>query len=505
MAVSWVGGTTTVAQFSGSTITASAPAGLADGDLLFAFVYAGAAPTAPSGWTRRDTTPSFTTGSITRHLRCFQKDSVTSADASASFVFGVSSVSGITYAAARGAGSIEVSHATVDSTVTLNVTPPALTAAADGELFLVAGATIIQPTASFPQVAVPSGFTKWSGSPSANYRVAGGRAAFNTGASNSGSFLMDDGANSSANGLAAITVRLINPSPSSVVSAAGPLGEVLAAAKFGTEVAGKVTAETPLGAALVTSHARPVAVVSAAGPLAAPSALAHHLFSRALASGPLGTAALLARVTPAGLSSSPGPLSTSGLTVAFHDFTAQLEAAGAVTFYVCDLVDGAVVTRVPISSWQGTLQTAGSAYLQAVIPAVASLAETIAGLSLLAEFVIYRGARLPDGATIEQEMARSLVETVQFDRGPQRYTCTISGYSDAIAPPTTAEPATDRTLRGVRSISSGEGNIRVRCSIDWFLRPGQVAIVEGVPFVASYLNYYALARESYMDVGETAV
>ena len=190
---------------------------------------------------------------------------------------------------------------------------------------------------------------------------------------------------------------------------------------------------------------------------------------------------------------------------AFHDFTAQLEQAGATTYYACNLVDGSVVARVPISSWQGTLQTAGAAYLQAVIPAVASTAAMIAALSSGAVFVIYRGARLPDGTAIEQEMARSLIDTTQFDQGPQRYTCTISGYSDAIAPPTSAYPATDRTLRGVRSISSGAGGVRVRCAVDWFLRPGQIAIAGGAPFVAGYLNYYALTGDSYMDVGERTV
>lgn len=190
---------------------------------------------------------------------------------------------------------------------------------------------------------------------------------------------------------------------------------------------------------------------------------------------------------------------------AFHDFTAQLEQAGATTYYACNLVDGAMVLRVPISSWQGTLQTAGAAYLQAVIPAVASTGAVIAALSSGAVFVIYRGARLPDGTVIEQEMARSLIESTQFDQGPNRYTCTISGYSDAIAPPTSAYPATDRTLRGVRSISSGAGGVRVRCAVDWFLRPGQIAIAGGAPFVAGYLNYYALTGDSYMDVGERTV
>lgn len=271
---------------------------------------------------------------------------------------------------------------------------------------------------------------------------------------------------------------------SAFISMAGPLAQPLVLSRLGSGVIAHAMAGSPLG---------PVATIAK-----------HYVVARASDPGPLRALSAVARAVPLSRVAAASPLGGARVAV-FHDFTAQIEAAGALGYYACNLVDGALVVRVPISSWQGTLQTAGAAYLQAVIPAVASTGAVIAALSSGAVFVIYRGARLPDGTVIEQEMARSLIESTQFDQGPNRYTCTISGYSDAIAPPTSAYPATDRTLRGVRSISSGAGGVRVRCAVDWFLRPGQIAIAGGAPFVAGYLNYYALTGDSYMDVGERTV
>ena len=69
------------------------------------------------------------------------------------------------------------------------------------------------------------------------------------------------------------------------------------------------------------------------------------------------------------------------------------------------------------------------------------------------EFVISRAAVLPSGMMIEQEMARAPV-SAQFDRGPMRETCTISGYADAFADSDDPPAEYDRTLASIRSMSS---------------------------------------------------
>lgn len=197
----------------------------------------------------------------------------------------------------------------------------------------------------------------------------------------------------------------------------------------------------------------------------------------------------------AGIVSAPSPLSTLAL-LAVHDFTGVL--GDAVTRYVMDLITPGGTVRVPISSWQATLQTGSSNYVQCVVPAVSAWADSV---NAATEFVISRTATV-GGTVIEYEMARAPVQTAQFDRGPAKYTCTLSGYSTAFAedldPPTTY----DRDLVGIRSVSSGSTNMRVRCAVDWLLRPGHRAYADGVAMVVSYINYYAPSgNDSYMDVG----
>ena len=235
------------------------------------------------------------------------------------------------------------------------------------------------------------------------------------------------------------------------------------------------------------------------------------------ASGPLGPAGASARVE------TPGPLQALAAMVGVgrfaqisvasplgagaahleHDFTDRLEAVGAVEFYVCDLVEGSAVTRIPISSWQGTLQLDGSCYLQAVVPAAADFVAIINALGPGAEFVISRCARLPDGAVVVSEMARSVIEERQLDQGPQRYTCTLSGYSAAMAAPVGDGPPV-RVLRDLRSVSSGTSGVRVRCAIDWFLRPGAAAMAGALAIVPDWINYYVGGGDAYMDAGERA-
>ena len=237
----------------------------------------------------------------------------------------------------------------------------------------------------------------------------------------------------------------------------------------------------------------------AVGPLGAPSALAYAhalLYARAADTGPLRAPSVLAYVPLVAFASAPGPLSGAS-ALAYHDFTAGL--GEVVTLYVMDLITPTGSVRIPISSWQATLQTGSSNYVQCVIPACTVWQSAI---NTATEFVIYRRAVLPSGAAIEQEMARAPATTPQFDRGPLRHTCTLSGYSTAFAANDNPPAVYDRALTGVRSISSGASNLRVRCAVDWLLRPGHRAFVDGVPFIVSYINYYAPSGfDSYMDVG----
>jgi hypothetical protein len=260
--------------------------------------------------------------------------------------------------------------------------------------------------------------------------------------------------------------------PEGIASAPGPLGAFLGIAYI--TLSGIAQAESPLGAALVngTHHAARVQVAS-----------------------PLGEPRAVANMPPVGFAAASGPLGAARATT-LHDFSYGL--GDVVTRYVMDLYPGPV--RVPISSWQATLQTGASCYVQCVIPACLDWSDALAAAT---EFVISRIADAPT-AQIEYEMARSPLGQVSMARGPTNFTATLSGYSTAFAEDEAPDAAFDRTLTDVRSITTGTSPTRVRCAIDWLLRPGQRAwYSDGASFVARYINYYVPATgDAYMDVGE---
>jgi len=199
-----------------------------------------------------------------------------------------------------------------------------------------------------------------------------------------------------------------------------------------------------------------------------------------------------------------GPIGAAPIGAAydepFVDWSADIDPITAQTYYACEIDDGVLVAiRPPISSWQATVQTDRASYAQAVIPAATAWVSAINDRAD-GELVIYRGVRYSDGSTQETELARAPLNDVRFDAGPTNATMTISGY--AVLPPPTG--ALTRTLANVRS-ESNSGGFRVRCDIDWFLRPGHTAISRGTSFVVSYINYYANASSEYMDVGERAL
>lgn len=300
-----------------------------------------------------------------------------------------------------------------------------------------------------------------------------------------------------ADSFAALTEKFPNFAEITALAAASSmLGKPAAFSVFGGALFARASAKTPLGAVAAVASQSIAASLSARGPLATVSALARAvLCARTGAAGPLSRPLVIVRLSLIASLSAPSILAAP-TALAVHDFTGKI--GDAATFFVMDLITPTGAVRIPISSWQATLQTGSSNYVQCVIPACTIWASAINSAT---EFAIYRRAVLPDGTAIEYEMARAPAEQPQFDRGPQRHTCTLSGYSDAFAASEDPPATYDRSLTGVRSISSGS-SYRVRCAVDWLLRPGHRAFVEGAPFVVKFINYYAPSGfDSYMDVG----
>lgn len=219
-----------------------------------------------------------------------------------------------------------------------------------------------------------------------------------------------------------------------------------------------------------------------AGTLSAPALLAAPTL--------FGTASPVARLLDYGLPARP--------TVrAFFDTRPYLDDDAPAQF-VMDVFVAGNPTRVPISSWQGTLQTGAQCYLSCVVPACAPWLETIQSAD---EFAVSRIGRYRDGSAVEVLFARAPLQSATIDRGPFNHTASLSGYF----PPYPAAPLPDarfdRPLRGVRGVSSFAGGTRIRCSIDWFLRPGQRAVWKDLILPVAYINIYATGNLAYMDIG----
>jgi hypothetical protein len=216
-------------------------------------------------------------------------------------------------------------------------------------------------------------------------------------------------------------------------------------------------------------------LVELPGPLVFGNIVARHQFGIVTATSPLGAASMLAH----------------------SDFAGGISDLD-VDSYVMDLTTPGGVVRVPMSSWQATLQSGRSNYLQCVVSAAQEWADDIADATV---FTIYRSVTL-EGQALEHEMGHAPV-TYQIDQGPSRYTATISGYTDGYPVVDDPEPLFDRTLFSIRSITTTASGYRVRCAVDWLLRPGQRAFIDDSrSFVVAYINYYVAQGDAYMDVGE---
>lgn len=479
MAVMWVGGTPFVWANS-TTLTAATPAGLQDRDVLLAFVlHSKPTPTPPPGWSLVVTTGRYPSSTYEQYLSAYRKEAVTASDSATGLTWTQSATGALAviYAAARGAHLAESANRSLSNFYTYSIEPPVLTARQDGELFLTA-ASAVQQAVSAVTPTPPTGATRYSGEALTQYRLAGAYQTRNAGEANSGSWNLNPSSGGATNSLGAITIRLA-PLPQGQIDAPSPLQTPALQGYVGNlDRAGDLRAPSPLQpSALLVAHLR-AAWVAAPSPLAAAKITAYHwplVQAHANAQSPLHPVALRA----------------------YHDYS--LQVGESVTRYVLDLVTPGGPVRVPISSWQATLQVGMSNYLQAVVPACAPWVDAIGAAT---EFVVLRQASRAGAVVLEQELARAPMQTPRYDRGPQRFTCTLAGYADGFAVPIEGEPQIQRTLTAVRSVSVTPGARRVRCAVDWLLRPGHRVTAEAEVFDAAYINYYCTGADAYMDVGE---
>jgi hypothetical protein len=208
----------------------------------------------------------------------------------------------------------------------------------------------------------------------------------------------------------------------------------------------------------------------------------------------LGSVVQMVTVPPAAKVSAPSPLGAVACLLQ-HDFDVAIDP-DAPESYVCDLVVPTGTVRVPIKSWQATLQAVEQSYLNCVVPSAQDYEDAITEAT---EFVIKRVGTTYSGDRIEYEMMRSPAQTLTLAQGPINFTATLSGYFD---PTVTSSLASARSLSKARSIFTYNSGVRIRCAIDWFLRPGMWATYLNYGFTVSSITYYIGQGDAYMDVNE---
>lgn len=202
---------------SGTSITVpSTPAGISNGDGIYAVVYGRSALTAPSGWTLVDSQANNDPGTgTTQTLYVYRKDTVTTADSSTSFNWQQASSGrmGLAYLVVQAnTGTIveaETNSAETDapSGSSWNATVQTLTATEDNELFLIA-AMAISATAGSDTWTAPTGATLRTTASAAQNRLSAATQSRNTGQSNATPYGFSTGGSPTLNYLATITIRL---------------------------------------------------------------------------------------------------------------------------------------------------------------------------------------------------------------------------------------------------------------------------------------------------------
>lgn len=220
--------------------------------------------------------------------------------------------------------------------------------------------------------------------------------------------------------------------------------------------------------------------VAAASPLGAPAVLgtASRINCRMAAASPLGSGAVWGYTDP------------------------TLRAVDAPIRYVMDLTTPDGLVRIPISSWQATLQTDSQCYVQCVVPAAEQWVDELdAGTA----FSVKRVLTLDDGSAVDLEMAAAPLGVLSIAQGARNFTATLAGYTDAYAANDDPPDVADRTLEGVQTVTTYTTGIRYRADIDLLARPGFRAFSgpdDEIGFLIDYLNMYCTDGQQYMDIGE---
>ena len=172
-------------------------------------------------------------------------------------------------------------------------------------------------------------------------------------------------------------------------------------------------------------------------------------------------------------------------------------------FYICELrKTGLDSVRVPMIYLQATLNSRRSNFLSVVLPSDDSFIPLITE-RLGGTFAVIRGVLKSGGTVREVEMFEAPISLPGRSIGPTSSSIPLSGYTPAYVP-TGALAGITRRLQHIRTITTGV-ETRIRCAVDWWLKPGMIADTGTFTFEVGYINYYVTDNDAYCDIGAAPI
>ena len=154
--------------------------------------------------------------------------------------------------------------------------------------------------------------------------------------------------------------------------------------------------------------------------------------------------------------------------------------------------------EMPISNFSGQLRSGEPSYLQVTIPDARVWAGVIADFAAQSdtELVIQAGYRYSDGRFQTQDIARTRLRNVRYDLGARSSSVQLDGIDTRVNP----APKTV-SLKGANYRSQDEsGRVRYRCAMNFDIRPGDTALINGETFTVGELSYNVTVNNATLEI-----
>ena len=154
--------------------------------------------------------------------------------------------------------------------------------------------------------------------------------------------------------------------------------------------------------------------------------------------------------------------------------------------------------EMPISNFSGQLRSGEPSYLQVTIPDARRWSQNIADFAAQSdtEMVIQAGYRYSDGHVKTQDIARTRLRNVRYDLGARSSSVQLDGINTRINPTPKSV-----TLTGANYRSQDEsGRVRYRCAMNFDIRPGDTALINGETFTVGELSYNVTVNNATLEI-----